>query len=82
MHVESSSSHEQFQVLLLKISSRKPVLFFYVETKTQKPFMLRKTNKTIGKSMINKGNKEKEKKKKERGASSEKVETSALKYDG
>ena len=67
MHVESSSSHEQFQVLLLKISSRKPVLFFYVETKTQKPFMLRKTNKTIGKSMINKGNREKEKKKKKKG---------------
>jgi len=67
MHVESSSSHEQFQVLLLKISSRKPVLFFYAETKTQKPFMLRKTNKTIGKSMINKGNREKEKEKKKKG---------------
>jgi hypothetical protein len=67
MHVESSSSHEQFQVLLLKISSRKPVFFFYAETKTQKPFMLRKTNKTIGKSMINKGNKEKEKERKRKG---------------
>jgi hypothetical protein len=29
--------------------------------------MLRKTNKTIGKSMINKGNREKEKKKKKKG---------------
>jgi len=43
---------------LLKISFGKPVLFFMLRQKTQKPFILRKTNTNIRKGMINKGNEE------------------------